>query len=696
MKIQLLLAFTGLCLWNPVLAQDDEPNPACALQPQNKKVAKTYPKVLSQSTPEKERIELLKQAVQTDPECAVCYFHLGSIAWSYAQSGDASYARAKEYFGRVYEICPDFHAEVLCGLALIAMDEGQDDVAIDYLQRYVAFKNDDASRYGNSYDEKRKWAKDQIEELKYWKDYFTKTVPFDPKPVKNVASAKDEYVPMLSPDNELIFYTRKLEGNQRENVYGDVVFIEQLTQSVRSGVQSDFDGGKPVGGPFDDKTFTSFGGVTLSVDNHEMIVCGCKKEEVYEQIYTNCDLYSSKYQQVENPVTKQMEYKWSPLKNLGPMVNTPDGWESTPTLSGDGQSLYFTTFRAGMKDYDIMVSKRNDKGRWGMAKPAEGLNSNGDEKSPYMHADSRTMYFVSGPSASHENSNPNYQYERRGVGGFDIYFAKQNDDGSWSKPRLMAYPINSESDEVGIIVSTDGHTAYFASNRNNSLGGQDIFSFNLYEEARPDKVVLVKGEVKNESGKGDTTAVVEITKKNAEGVQEKTQVKVNESGTYAAVVSVKPNDEILVKAKKQGAFIQTQVIQPKEINQTFVKGSDFVVEPMKVGKAYTVDDILFNTASYDLLPESFVVLDQFVEFLQENPGVKVEVQGHTDNEGVASKNKVLSENRARVVKEYLQNKGIDASRLSHVGYGQEQPKVPNTTPENKAKNRRTDFKILAI
>jgi outer membrane protein OmpA-like peptidoglycan-associated protein/Tfp pilus assembly protein PilF len=689
--VRVLFLLTGLFICTNI-AQAQKDDEMCSLKPENKKVAKSYPQILNPDTPDKTRIDLLKKAIETDPNCTVCYFDLGSVAYAYAYNSGGSYNRAKEYFSKVLELCPGFHSEVYYALALIATDEGDDASAIEYFEKYISFKSDEAERYGNSYDEKRKLAKGALEELKFFVNYFENKVPFDPKPVKNVASSFDEYLPMISPDNELMFFTRRVEGNKKATITSDEVWIEQFMMASRTGT-ADFQGGKPMGDPFDDPKFTNLGGVTISVDNHEMIICGCKKEMVQDMPYNNCDLYISKYTQVENPVTKQMEYKWSPFKNMGPMINTPDGWEATPTLSGDGKTLYFASRRIGTKDIDIYASKKNSKGKWGLAVPVADLNSNGDDKVPFMHADSKTMYFVSGPNPDQELNNPNYNFNRKGVGGFDLYYARQQDDGKWSKPKLMAYPINTESDEVGIIVSTDGKTAYFASNRNNSVGGQDIFSFPLYEEARPETVVLVKGEVKNEAGKGDTTAIVEITKT---GEPESQQIKINEDGSYAAVVTVKKDDEVLVKAKKQGAFLQTKVIKPVEISQTYVKGSDFVVEPVKVGKAYTVDDILFNTASYDLLPQSFMVLDQFVAFLKDNPGIRIEIQGHTDNEGVASKNQILSENRARVVKEYLEGKGIEAGRLTSQGYGQNQPKVPNTSAENKAKNRRTDFKILSL
>ena len=93
---------------------------------------------------------------------------------------------------------------------------------------------------------------------------------------------------------------------------------------------------------------------------------------------------------------------------------------------------------------------------------------------------------------------------------------------------------------------------------------------------------------------------------------------------------------------------------------------------------------------------SRIVLDGFARFLNENEAVKIEIQGHTDDLGNDATNMALSQDRAFTVMEYLNEKGIKTSRMKFKGYGETKPKVANDSDSNRAKNRRTDFKILSI
>jgi outer membrane protein OmpA-like peptidoglycan-associated protein/Tol biopolymer transport system component len=480
------------------------------------------------------------------------------------------------------------------------------------------------------------------------------------------------------------------------------------------------------------------------------------------QNYTNCDLYVTKF---ERSGEGGNDFTWSKLENLGPNINTPDGWEAQPTLSADGNTLFYTVARPSSRDNDIYIVTRGADGKWGKARPFDEINTAGKDKSPFLHQDSETLYFVSTCTR-----------ERKGVGGLDIFYIRQV-DGVWSEPINIGYPINSEADELGIFVSTDGELAYFSSR----FGGDwNIYSFELYEEARPTGVMIVKGELTDEEGDPVSDATIEVS---YQGSDEITKFKVNgDDGKYAAVVKIPKGEskDVLITVKKEGYAFDSKLITgekvnelasvtesdekpEKEVNQVektvqeiaaaseaqekkeakelkeiekdekptelvenaeekevlvdekvieanetlvasdtpaikdvSIRNNDLKVRALKVGEAYTINDILYATNDYSLNENSKFILKGFAHFLDENPKVKVAIQGYTDDIGEDETNLTLSGNRANGVKEFLIGLGIDKIRLDADGFGESQPKFPNDSAENRAKNRRTDFVILAF
>jgi outer membrane protein OmpA-like peptidoglycan-associated protein len=369
---------------------------------------------------------------------------------------------------------------------------------------------------------------------------------------------------------------------------------------------------------------------------------------------------------------------WSPLKNMGSGINTKDGWEAQPSLSADGNTLFYTVARPNSKDNDIYVVERNTDGTWGVARPFDEINTAGKDKSPFLHQDSETLYFVSSTSE-----------KRKGVGGLDIFYTRK-ENGKWTEPKNIGYPINSKEDEIGLFISTDGKIAYYSSRMS---GNWDIYSFELYEAARPKEVSILKGQLTGENGEPITDATLEIAYALSDQV---TKVNVNgDDGKYAAIVKIDTKQDVMVTVKKEGYAFDSKLIK----KDAFEKGEiqltniDLTVKELKVGDSYTINDILYATNSSVLTDESKFILKSFARFLKENPKIQLLIQGHTDDIGEDKQNMTLSENRAKGVRDYLISLGIESSRLSSKGYGELSPKVENDSDENRAINRRTDFSI---
>ena len=409
-----------------------------------------------------------------------------------------------------------------------------------------------------------------------------------------------------------------------------------------------------------------------------MFICAC--EEVEYQPHANCDIYRTTF---ERSGKGGNDFIWTDLENMGPAINTKDGWEAQPTLSADGNTLYFASWRNGSALTDIYFSTRKADGSWSQAKPIPGpINSAGHDKAPFLHQDSETLYFVSDCAP-----------DRLGAGGSDIFYARKNDNGDWEKPINIGYPINSQENEVGLVVSTDGHLAYYTT-RSAESKGYDIYYFELYEAARPQKVKFVTGIMEDEAGNPIKDAVVEVSYKDS---KENIEFKVNgDDGKFAAIVKADDPQDVMVTVKKEGHSFDTKLIKKSEvakIDNVFTKDIKMEIDEIKVGKSFTIDDILFATDSWELTEDSKFILDQFVKFLKSNPNIKVTIQGHTDD--VGDSNKTLSANRAKASLDYIVCEGIEASRLKSEGFGESKPKVPNNSAQNRALNRRTDFYIDA-
>jgi outer membrane protein OmpA-like peptidoglycan-associated protein len=666
--------FVLLLLSLPASAQDE-------LGPCDPPTDKKIVKLLEEAGKAKDattRHAKLKAALEADPECAECIFQLALSAYKIGRESGKGYDAALRYFEQLEAKCTDYHSDVPYHMGAIRYGTGDHAAAAKHFEAFRKFPTDDATRMGKNYDKQYKDVEELMPELQFFADFYRNQTPLDPRALANVSTPADEYLPMLSPDNELLFFTRVSKVKAK----GDIVSrdVEELTESRRSGTKSDFSAGRPLPDPFNQGD--NYGGVTISVNNKEMFVTVCTPPDA--RGYRNCDLFRTHYDSKFNLDMGGQEWEWTGLEDLGPNINTPDGWESQPSLSADGRTLYFAASRPNTDGIDIMQSTRDEKGNWGRATPVKGINTLGDEKAPFMHSDSRTLYFAAKPSADDKG--------HRGVGGYDIFYSRMNDDGTWSKPKNIGHPINTDQDEHGLIVSADGRTAYFASARYKGMGGLDIYGSNLPKEARPDDILVLKGDVRDENGQVVRDAKVEI--KYMDTRQTETIEVDKADGSYATVLRLKAGDDVVVTVKKADHVFDSRSFSVEDTLRGGTATVDMTVQKIAVGRSYRVNDIKYATSSAAITKSSEYILDELITFLKENPTVKIRIEGHTDNVGRLEDNMVLSNDRAFTVMEYLQSKGIKGPRLSFKGMGPTKPIASNDTPQGRAENRRTEFVIV--
>lgn len=578
------------------------------------------------------------------------------LAITYIYKPDNNFTLAEQYLKKVIDACPDEIPEAYFHLGKLAYTTNQKCDAINYFKKFLTYQGD--------FDTLLTEAKMLME----WSEEICKLinnpVPFNPKLVKGISSQLDDYLVSLSPDNEIAYYTRKTKDYQISGYKSEPAFQEKFYYSYRIA-DNVFDNGKEMPYPFNRNE--NEGGATITGNNKELIYTVCKMVTSPRQYY-NCDLYSS----------KNIKGYWTDIVPLE-RVNRPDTWESMPSVTADGRELYFVSNRpGGVGGYDIYKSFKDENGEW--SEPinvGEPINTPGDEKSPFIHTDTRTLYFSS-------NGRP-------GVGGYDIYYVKLNDNNEKPEVKNIGYPINTENDEIGLIVSIDGKYGYFSSNnmKNESMGGMDFYYFSLYNEAKPEEVLLVKGNIKSEDTTKPIKATVQIKSMESKHI---TFIPVDEDGDYVA--SLLKNEDYLLTIKGEDIVYQSTYVAAKDSITAPVIKLEMEVQPIEVGKHYRLHNIYFAFNSADILANSQKVLDEFIVFLNDHPTLQISIEGHTDNVGSDEFNLILSENRAKAVYNYLVNNGIDANRLQYKGFGESNPIATNETEEGRAMNRRTEFVIL--
>ena len=416
----------------------------------------------------------------------------------------------------------------------------------------------------------------------------------------------------------------------------------------------------------------------------------------------NGDIYTSSFDGKE----------WSAPVSMGPEVNTVS-WETSGCLSPDGNKFYFTSDRPnGFGGLDIYVSTKLANGAWGKAvNLGPTINTPGNEDAPFMHQDG-TLYFGS-------DGLP-------GLGDFDIFRSVLKDD-KWTKPENLGYPINTPKFENYFFLSYDKKRAYFSSVRPEGVGNSDI-CFVTFLDPPPKKevpppVVVVKDEPVKEVQVGDefADAMVSLQKDlgfasqlvgkvidadNAKAL--KAQITLIDNKTNTVMERVYSNDstgEFKIVLPHGGNYgINTSVDGyifnslnfevPMYSDSTDIETA-ILMQKVTVGSKVVMKNIFFDIGKSELKNESRGELEHILDLMENNPGVKLQINGHTDNSGNAQTNKTLSAQRAETVVAFLVARGINPTRLKAVGYGQEKPIVSNDDEQGgRAINRRTEIEVL--
>lgn len=486
--------------------------------------------------------------------------------------------------------------------------------------------------------------------LQYKKKLAIKNYLFNPQNMgDSINSTALEYLPSLTVDGNKMIFNRRINGD------------EDFYESNK--INGVWQNAKPLAG----KLNTNFneGAQNISQDGEWLIFTGCN----YPEGLGSCDLYIS---------YKNKNGEWSEAENMGRNINT-DAWESAPSLSPDKRDLYFSSTRpGGFGGSDIWVSHRTENGRW--QKPENlgpTINTSGDDGCPFIHADNQTLYF---------NSNGH-----AGYGLSDLYVSRKNEKGEWQTPTNLGYPINTIDDEGSLIVSADGKTAFYASDKGDFKNGLDLYSFELREDIRAQKTFWVKGKIYDKKTKAGLPSSVELTTIDSGYVLSK--LRTDEEGNYLTTLPLGKSYAFSVNRKGYLFYSENFTLKDNVNDSPLVV--NIGLQPLEKGSSIILKNIFFESKKYELQTTSFTELNKVAELLKENAALTIQISGYTDNVGKPADNLLLSINRAKAVITYLQSKGIDSKRLTGKGFGESNAIAPNTTEAGKSQNRRTELTVIS-
>ena len=565
------------------------------------------------------------------------------------------YSDAEMSFAKALELDPNYDARVHYTLADVLWKQKKYKEALPYYNNYLTRTEEE-----NALTRK---ANNKIKNAKVIIPGYKNPVPFSPIALSaNInTSVNSEYLPSLSADEELFVYTVRERG--QEDLYVS---------------KKDEEGNWLKGEALPINTQDNEAAQTVSADGSLLIFTMCSKQISIG----SCDLFYSYY----------FNNKWSVPLNMGEQINTIY-WESQPSLTDNGNTLYFSSNRpGGMGSKDIYVSHFKN-GNWSKPKNVgPSINTAGDEESPFVHQDGETMYFMS-------NNHPGY-------GDFDLFISRKNKD-EWSSPENLGYPINSPANEGALIVSLDGSTGYYATDRkylNDDFKKPetDIYQFELYPEIRPNPVTYVKAIVKDAASNKEINALVEIVDlETSEVVYSYTTkgnnflaclpagrnygMNVNEQG----YLFYSDNFELKNKENFKEPYILEINLNPIPNKVTVEPKEEVVYETPIILK-----NVFFETGSAELKDESTTELNSLHQLLLDNPSIRIQINGHTDDVGSEEDNLALSLDRAKAVYNFILNKGISSSRLAYKGFGESQPIDSNETDAGRKNNRRTEFILI--
>ncbi len=468
-----------------------------------------------------------------------------------------------------------------------------------------------------------------------------------------INSLKEDYGPTIGNVDDILLFTskRNTHFDAGERVVDEDLFFSKY--------ESDYGGYWGKAQEFKTiNTNYNEGSACLSNDGKFLFFSRCNAPGSIG----NCDLYVS---------SLGPDSVWSASKNLGPSINST-GWDSHPSLTHSGDTLYFASNRAGGFGLsDIYYAVRDSEGKWQQALNAGPIiNTRNSEVSPFFHHKFNVLYFSS-------NGQP------LNFGEFDIYKSYLKDN-YWTEPKNIGPLVNGAGSEYYFTIDSESKSLYYAKSSEDDLKNLDLYSFPVPMGAQPEAVVSLKGSLKSETDGKPLKGIVSIIDLD-EGVEVAPKF-LRENGTFNFDLINRRNYLLIIQGDE---FFRIEEI-------FFLDGDtemDRLAEPIE--SKIEFESLEFENGKADILQAMHHDLDKVANFLIDHPGLNMRISGHTDSAGNENSNLRLSQARADAIKKYLLDEfGIDSSRVEAIGYGSSKPIVEEVTEKDKQLNRRVEFEIF--
>lgn len=590
-------------------------------------------------------IDLLNQAIARDGKFTEAYLRLGLTYFSMKQ-----YANAIRQYEKGLALTDDINKQKAFWFAMGEpyLLSGEYRKAMDVLGSFIGHERTNKQRIDRA-NMLYKSAEFALSNHALRNDYSSQPLS------DSVNEFELQYFPVLTADQSQLIFTRRISNDpnddenlvvSRKNASGRWMRASSISKNINTRLNE--------------------GTCSISADGRKLILTTCTGRDGIG----SCDLYES----------IKVGDDWSEPRNLGRNVNS-SAWESQPSLSADGRTLYFVSDRrAGLGLRDIWVSTLGPDGNWTKAVNAgPQINSPYDEISPFIHANNRTLFFAT-------NGRP-------GFGGYDIFYCDR-DSAGWSTPRNLGPPINDNGEQFSLFITADGRKGYYSHEETLESGHSRS---KIYEVFIPSQSQVrfrsnyVKGIIRDKLSRTPLQARIELVNiKTSEVVSLVSSDSV--TGDYLMVLT--QGDEYALYVTKAGYLFKSLNFNYSEVTDFEPITIDMELEKVTAGSVSVLSNIFFDVDKYALKEKSAPELLKVVRLMKDNPRIKVEIGGHTDNSGAASHNRELSENRARSVYEFLVANGIERARLVPKGYGPDRPIAPNDTEQGRQQNRRIEFRIL--
>ena len=473
---------------------------------------------------------------------------------------------------------------------------------------------------------------------------------------------KFQYFPDLTADNRFLLFTGRPAASSGEDLY--------VSRQNKDGSM-----GEPQ--PISPAINSSYneGAGSIAGDGKTLVFASCDRPKAIG----NCDLY----------ISRRTGNNWSPPVNLGLNVNSTE-WDSQPSLSADGRTLYFTsTRRGGQGQEDIYVTTLQPDGNWSAAQNVgTPVNTPGKDMAPFIHASGTTLYYVTDGLV--------------GMGGLDVFRCEKTTTGAWGPPANLGYPLNTFENEASLFITSDNQKGFCSRSRatQEPPGGYrlarerpvELFGFSVPPAVKARETsTYTQGRVFDANTKKPLKAEVKLYDLDTDVLTQFVTsdpeygdytVVLNEGHHYAMYAAA---DKYLLKS------LSFDFSNQHSFNPTAL---DIYLEPVRAGRSVVLNNLFFDTNKFDLKSQSRTELNRLIEFLRQYRDVQIEVSGYTDNVGTHESNIQLSQRRAQSVVEYLSSHGISPTRLRSKGYGDGHPLAANDTEAHRQLNRRIELHIL--